>query len=50
LQVKQEILDAIGQTLRLWDHGVGEDDLSWGADDVNWHIMNLQLLDWNVVH
>jgi hypothetical protein len=40
----------IGQTLRFGDRGVGEDDLSRGADDVSRLIMNLQLLDWNVVH
>jgi hypothetical protein len=38
LQVKQ--VTVTSQTLWLWNCGLREDDLSRGADNVNWHIMN----------
>ena len=48
LRIKQ--VAEISQTLWLWDCSVREDDLSWGANDVNRNIMDEQLLNWNITH
>lgn len=39
-----------GTTLWLWYFCVGVDDLSWGADNVNRHIMNQELVHWDIIH